>query len=124
MIAYNPLAGGFLSGKYDTPEPPRPGPGSPWGESGPLYRDRYWQAAPVRRGPGVEGYFDARGLTSPPSRSPGCWPVRASPRAIVGASRPEQLDATLAAADLPLDAEAREACDAAWWSLPRRDEPR
>ncbi len=40
--------------------------------------------------------------------------------AIVGASKPAQLDDTLAAAGLQLDDELREACDAAWWQLPRR----
>jgi aryl-alcohol dehydrogenase (NADP+) len=40
--------------------------------------------------------------------------------AIVGASRPEQLTATLAAADMILDDETKAAFDAAWWSLPRR----
>ena len=40
--------------------------------------------------------------------------------AIVGASRPEQLDATLAAADLTLDSDALAACETIWWTLPRR----
>ena len=40
--------------------------------------------------------------------------------AIVGASRPEQLDATLAAPGLAFDDEARAAFDAAWWTIPRR----
>ena len=40
--------------------------------------------------------------------------------AIVGASRPEQLDASLAAVDVELDEGLRAACDAAWWTLPRR----
>ena len=40
--------------------------------------------------------------------------------AIIGASRPDQLDANLAALDVTLDDELREICDAAWWSLPRR----
>ncbi len=40
--------------------------------------------------------------------------------AIVGASRPEQLDATLAASKWTLDDETRAACDALWWTLPRR----
>jgi len=39
--------------------------------------------------------------------------------AIIGASRPEQLDANLAALTLTLDAELMAACDAAWWRLPR-----
>jgi aryl-alcohol dehydrogenase (NADP+) len=40
--------------------------------------------------------------------------------AIVGASRAEQLDATLAAPKLKLDDEIRAAFDAVWWELPRR----
>jgi aryl-alcohol dehydrogenase-like predicted oxidoreductase len=40
--------------------------------------------------------------------------------AIVGASRPDQLDGTLAGADLQLDDELRELCDSVWWQLPRR----
>jgi 1-deoxyxylulose-5-phosphate synthase len=39
--------------------------------------------------------------------------------AIVGASRPEQLDDSLAAVNLSLDAEELEACNLAWFSLPR-----
>jgi aryl-alcohol dehydrogenase-like predicted oxidoreductase len=40
--------------------------------------------------------------------------------AIVGASRAEQLADTLAAAEFKLDEETRAACDALWWTLPRR----
>lgn len=40
--------------------------------------------------------------------------------AIIGASRPDQLDANLAAFDVNFDDELEAACDAAWWSLPRR----
>ena len=40
--------------------------------------------------------------------------------ALIGATRPEQLDANLAALDVEFDDELIEACDAAWWSLPRR----
>jgi hypothetical protein len=37
----------------------------------------------------------------------------------VGASKPEQLDASLAAADVRLDDKDREVCNLAWYSLPR-----
>jgi len=40
--------------------------------------------------------------------------------AIVGASRPDQLDASLAGAELVFDDEARSSFDAVWWSIPRR----
>jgi aryl-alcohol dehydrogenase-like predicted oxidoreductase len=40
--------------------------------------------------------------------------------AIVGASRPEQLEATLAGAELKLDEDLERACEEVWWRLPRR----
>jgi aryl-alcohol dehydrogenase-like predicted oxidoreductase len=39
--------------------------------------------------------------------------------AIVGASKPEQLDQTLPAVDLKLDEHLLEACNAIWYQLPR-----
>ena len=40
--------------------------------------------------------------------------------AIIGASRPEQLQASLDAAELEVDDELRKLCDDAWFELPRR----
>jgi aryl-alcohol dehydrogenase (NADP+) len=40
--------------------------------------------------------------------------------AIIGASRPDQLAASLAAAELKLDPELAKVCDELWWELPRR----
>jgi aryl-alcohol dehydrogenase (NADP+) len=40
--------------------------------------------------------------------------------AIIGASRPEQLAASLAAPALAIDPDLGRALDAAWWELPRR----
>src|SRR6516164_2730816 len=46
VIAYNPLAGGFLSGKYkQAGEQPPTGTRFTLGKTGDLYRDRYWQQA-------------------------------------------------------------------------------
>ena len=39
--------------------------------------------------------------------------------AIVGASKPEQLDQSLADGQLTLDDAEKEACNLAWFSLPR-----
>jgi 1-deoxyxylulose-5-phosphate synthase len=121
VIAYNPLAGGFLSGKYQTGEPPRPGTRFTLGESGKLYRDRYWQAAQFDAVETLKEYFQAK--DSSLASVSVAW-VLAQPgisSAIVGASRPEQLTDTLAAVDLKLDAAALAACDSLWWTLPRRD---
>ena len=43
--------------------------------------------------------------------------------AILGASRPEQLEDSLRGVDLALDDEERAACDAVWYDLPRERDP-
>jgi aryl-alcohol dehydrogenase-like predicted oxidoreductase len=119
VIAYNPLAGGFLSGKYRTLEAPPPGTRFTLGKTGDLYRERYWQKAQL------EAVEHLRSVLEPHGRSlvstAIAW-VLAQPgltSAIVGASRPEQLEDSLAGANLTLSADELEACNLAWYSLPR-----
>jgi aryl-alcohol dehydrogenase-like predicted oxidoreductase len=72
----------------------------------------------------LRAYFEGRGMNL--ATASVAW-VLSRPgvtSAIVGASRPDQLDATLAAADLTLDDEAAAACESVWWTLPRRAEGR
>jgi aryl-alcohol dehydrogenase-like predicted oxidoreductase len=119
VIAYNPLAGGFLSGRYRTLEAPPPGTRFTLGKTGDLYRERYWHRAQLEAVEHLRQHFEPRGKSLVSVAV--AW-VLAQPgitAAIVGASRPEQLDASLAAADLTLDAEDREVCNLAWYSLPR-----
>lgn len=121
VIAYNPLAGGFLTGKYRKGAPPPPGTRfTLGGQTGPIYRERYWQDA----------YFDAveplRAHCAAAGRSLAAmaiaWVIEQPgvTAAIVGASRAAQLEETLAAAELHLDESDRAACDAAWYRIPRR----
>lgn len=120
VIAFNPLAGGFLSGKHRKDAPPTPGTRFTLGETGQLYRDRYWQAAQFDAVEVLKGVFGPRGI--PLATASVAW-VLAQPgitAAIVGASRPEQLADTLSAVEMTLDPEALAACDAVWWGLPRR----
>jgi aryl-alcohol dehydrogenase-like predicted oxidoreductase len=120
VIAYNPLAGGFLSGKYRPQEPPPAGTRFTLGKTGDLYRDRYWQQAQFEAVEHLRRFFEPRGRSL--VRVAVAW-VLAQPgvtAAIVGASRPEQLDDSLQAVDLTLDAEEAEACNLAWYSLPRQ----
>jgi aryl-alcohol dehydrogenase (NADP+) len=120
VIVYNPLAGGLLTGKHRPDEPPRSGTRFTLGASGDLYRERYWHSAQFEAVETLHGYCQRRELNL--AAVSVAW-VLAQPgvtSAIVGASRPEQLDDTLAAADLTLDAEALTACESPWWALPRR----
>ncbi len=120
VIAYNPLAGGFLSGKYKDPETPPPGTRFTLGKTGELYRERYWQQAQFEAVDHLRRFFQPRGRSL--VQVAVAW-VLAQPgitSAIVGASRPEQLDDSLAAADVTLSPDELEACNVAWYSLPRR----
>jgi aryl-alcohol dehydrogenase-like predicted oxidoreductase len=120
VIAYNPLAGGFLSGKYRTLEEPPPGTRFTLGKTGDLYRERYWHRAQLEAVEQLRRHFEARG--KPLVSVAVAWVLAQTgiTAAIVGASRPEQLDASLAAVTVALDKEDLEVCNLAWFSLPRR----
>jgi aryl-alcohol dehydrogenase (NADP+) len=103
VLPYNLLAGGLLSGKHRLAFGPTPGTRFTLGSAAALYQDRYWNPES----------FDAIALVAETARRVGipvatlavAWvlsnPVITS--AIVGASRPAQLDATLEAAEIALD---------------------
>jgi aryl-alcohol dehydrogenase (NADP+) len=120
LIAYNPLAGGLLTGKHGKDQPPTPGTRFTLGASGQLYRDRYWHAAQFDAVERLRDHCHTRQLEL--ATVSVAW-VLAQPgvtSAIIGASRPEQLADTLAATALSLDVETLAACDELWWSIPRR----
>jgi aryl-alcohol dehydrogenase-like predicted oxidoreductase len=123
VIAYNPLAGGFLTGKHRSPETPVPGTRFTLGKTGDLYRERYWHQAQFDAVEQLRRFLEPRGKSL--VQAVVAW-VLAQPgitAAIVGASRPEQLDDSLGAVRLTLDAAEREACNLAWYSLPRPAKP-
>ena len=121
VIAYNPLAGGFLTGRYKSLEAPPPGTRfSLGGATGPLYRERYWQHAQLEAVQELQKTLAVRGRSL--IQVAVAW-VLAQPgitSAIVGASKPEQLDQSLGAVDLQLDKEELAACNEAWYHLPRQ----
>jgi 1-deoxyxylulose-5-phosphate synthase len=119
VIAYNPLAGGFLSGKYQALEAVPQGTRFSLGKTGELYRERYWHRAQLEAVNELRRHFQAKGVSLVTAAV--AW-VLAQPgltSAIVGASRADQLDASLAATSLRLEEKDREVCKLAWYSLPR-----
>ena len=123
VIAYNPLAGGFLSGKYRRPEETIEGTRFAVLPPGSVYHERYWQQAQFAAVQTLKATTDEAGLALP--RVAVAW-VLANPAitsAIVGATSPAQLDETLAAADTELPEAVRAACDEAWFALPRPRNP-
>ncbi len=120
VIVFNPLAGGLLTGKHQAGTGPEPGGRFTLGATGDLYRDRYWHAVQFEAVETLKSYCGRRGWNL--ATASVAW-VLGQPgltSAIVGASRVEQLEATLDAATLVFDDEARAAFDAIWWPIPRR----
>ena len=105
VIPYNPIAGGLLTGKHDRTKPPSEGTRFAFGgRVSQLYQDRYWK----------DKLFDAVDALNRVAKDAGmslatmsvAW-VLAQPwvtSPIIGASRADQLDATVAALDVTLDA--------------------
>ena len=120
VIVYNPLAGGFLSGKYRKGDEPLEGTRFTIGNAGRMYQHRYWHDALFDAVEELRPAADSRGVSLASVAVAWAMSQPGVTSAIVGASRPEQLGAALAAPALELDDGLRAACDAAWWSLPRR----
>lgn len=103
VLPYNPIAGGLLSGRHDSRQAPPEGSRFTVGNSGGVYRDRYWHEREFETVRALKGVSDEVGI--PMVTLAVAW-VMANPAVtapIIGASRPDQLDASLAAADLILD---------------------
>jgi len=124
VIPYNPIAGGMLSGKYDRSKPPVEGQRFTLGNAARTYQDRYWHDHVFHTVDELVRIADEAGL--PLATLAVAWtlqhPAVTSP--IVGASRPEQLDATLAAVDTKLDADLVERLNELTAGYRRGDAPR
>jgi aryl-alcohol dehydrogenase (NADP+) len=102
VIPYNPLAGGFLSGKH-RPGAPTEGGRFTLGAQGARYQERYWQDRMFATVEQIRPLAAEAGVSVATLAVQ--W-VLANPvvtSAIVGASRPEQLADSLAAVRSPLD---------------------
>ena len=102
VIPYNPIAGGLLSGKHSRTAPPPEGTRFTLGSAAKSYQDRYWH----------DREFDTVDVLSHLAEQAGvslvtlsvAWVLanKAITAPIIGASRPEQLDSSLAAAEFML----------------------
>lgn len=124
VITYNPLAGGLLTGKYGAGSAPRENTRFTLGTAAAMYQTRYWNErnfATVQR---VHELASEAGV--PVATLAVAW-VLAHPlvsSVLLGASKPEQLDATLAAADYPLDSELKSQLDELTLEYRKGDAPR
>jgi 1-deoxyxylulose-5-phosphate synthase len=103
VIPYNPIAGGLLSGKHDRSKPPEEGTRFTLGTAGRMYQDRYWHDNVFDTVDQLGKLANEAGIPLPTLAVAWTLANPAITAPIVGASRPDQLDATVAALDTPLD---------------------
>jgi aryl-alcohol dehydrogenase-like predicted oxidoreductase len=99
VIPYNPLAGGLLSGKHRREAGPTAGTRFTLGSAAARYQERYWHEREFATVAALRPLAAEAGMSM--AQMAVAW-VLAHPAvtsAIIGASRPEQLDDVLAAAD-------------------------
>lgn len=124
VIPYNPLAGGLLTGKYKSGAKPEDNTRFTLGTAGSMYQDRYWNERSFATVAQLHKLADEAGV--PLATLAVSW-VMANPlitAPLLGASRPEQLDATLAAADYKLDADLKTRLDELTAEYRKGDAPR
>ena len=107
VTPYNPLAGGVLAGKYvSAAEDPQAQTrfGKP-GVVGRIYRDRYWNQALFDRVEAIKQLAQQWGIALPTLAVAWTLAQPAVTSTIIGATRVEQMETTLAGLALQLDAE-------------------
>jgi aryl-alcohol dehydrogenase-like predicted oxidoreductase len=111
VIPYNPIAGGLLSGKHVRTAPPPEGSRFTLGTAARNYQDRYWHDREFDTVAALQPLADEAGVSLVTLAVAWVLAHRAITAPIIGASRPDQLDASLAAVDFKLDADLKRRLD-------------
>jgi len=111
VIPYNPLAGGFLSGKHRREAGPTAGTRFTLGRAAARYQERYWREREFATVEALRPLAAEAGMSL--ARLAVAWtlahPAITAP--IIGASRPEQLDDILPATEKDLDGDLKSRLD-------------
>ena len=123
ILAYNPLAGGFLTGRYRKGQEPEEGTRFTLERVGKFYQERYWREAQFDAVEDLRRFFGERGRSL--AQVAVAWVLRRPgiTSAILGASRAEQLRETLRAVDVETTEEELAFCDQIWYRIPRSSNP-
>jgi aryl-alcohol dehydrogenase (NADP+) len=103
VIPYNPIAGGLLSGKHSRTAPPPEGTRFTLGNAARNYQDRYWHDREFDTVDALRELAGQVGVNLVTLSVAWVLANEAVTAPIIGASRPGQLDSSLAAAELVLD---------------------
>ena len=110
VIPYNPIAGGLLSGKHSGSAAPPEGRFT-LGWAGQMYQERYWNERTFETVGALRKLADQAGTSLVTLSVAWVLASKAVTAPIIGASRPEQLDASLAAAEYKLDPDLKRQMD-------------
>ena len=111
VISYNPIAGGLLSGKHNASAPPPEGSRFTLGWAGEAYQDRYWHEREFETVEALRKLADEAGVSLVTLSVAWVLANKAITAPIIGASRPDQLDASVAAAEYKLDPDLKRQMD-------------
>jgi aryl-alcohol dehydrogenase-like predicted oxidoreductase len=103
VIPYNPIAGGLLSGKHSRANPPPEGTRFTLGSAAQNYQDRYWHDREFDTVDILRQLADEAGVSLVTLSVAWVLANQAITAPIIGASRPDQLGPSLAAAEFTLD---------------------
>jgi aryl-alcohol dehydrogenase (NADP+) len=124
VIPYNPLAGGLLTGKHKASAPPPAGSRFTLGTAGGMYTERYWKEREFTAVDALGRIAQESGMEL--TTLAVAW-VLANPAItapIIGASKPEQLKASVAALDVKLDPALKSRLDELTHEFRMGDAPR
>jgi len=124
VIPYNPIAGGLLSGKHVRTSPPPEGTRFTLGWAGPAYQQRYWHDRQFDTVEELRKLADEAGVSLVTLSVAWVLANKAITAPIVGASRPDQLDTSIAATEYQLDDELKAKLDDATYEYRLGDSAR
>jgi aryl-alcohol dehydrogenase-like predicted oxidoreductase len=124
VIPYNPIAGGLLSGKHSRAQPPPDSTRFTLGTAGKMYQDRYWHDREFDTVEALRGLADEAGVSLVTLAVAWVLAHPAVTAPIIGASRPEQLGPSLAAAEYTIDDELKRRLDEYTYEYRLGDAPR
>jgi len=110
VIPYNPLAGGMLTGKHAKGAPPE-GTRFTLGNAGARYQERYWHDREFDAVEALKGVAAEAGMSMATMAVSWVLANKAITAPIIGASRPDQLADSLAAAETPMPADLKARLD-------------
>jgi len=124
VIPYNPIAGGLLSGKHSRADPPPESTRFTLGTAGKMYQDRYWHDREFDTVEALRGLADEAGVSLVTLSVAWVLANQAITAPIIGASRPEQLGPSLAAAEFTIDDDLKRRLDEYTYEYRLGDAPR